>query len=178
MRSRYMSSALSAPCLTSVVRRMRAHDSPEARASVAEVEAHLSILDELLRQFCSRRGFTLSSPVGVWPRRRMWRRDEIDRCLDLTMDVGVQELFDHGFYPELPWSLCASGSLHPGMDTEVRILSRPVFEHVPSDQLSSVLAASLDQGFGILSAMTAEIIYAEGEKFGGNGEPDAGGNSR
>jgi hypothetical protein len=157
---------------------MRAYDSPEAQASVAAVEAQLSELDGLLREFYLRRGFTLSSPVGVWPRRRMWRRDEIDRCLDLTMDVGVREVFEQGFSAELPWSLYASGSLHPGTAPEVRIVSRAVFEHVPSAQLSSVLRASLDRALGILNATTAESIYAEGERFGRNAEPDAGGNSR
>ena len=160
-----------------IVRRMREYDSLEARASVAAVEAHLSTLDGLLREFCLRRGFTLSSPAGVWPRRRMCRRDEIDRCLDLTMDVGVQELFDDGFHAELPWSLYASGSLHSA-DPDVRILSRAVIEHVPSSQLSAVLAASLDRALDILNDMTAETIRAEGEKFGRNAEPDAGGNSR
>src|SRR5690349_6720121 len=104
------------------VRRMHAYDSREGRANVAAIESKLKELDVVFRQFCSREAYTFSAMVDLWPRRRVWRRQEIDRCMDLTMTigvVGVQDVLDRGFYPELPWSLFASGSLPPGTDPDV-----------------------------------------------------------
>jgi hypothetical protein len=119
---------------------MHAYDSPEGRANVAAIESKLKELDAVFRQFCSREGYTFSAMVDLWPRRRVWRRQEIDRCMDLTMTigmVGVQDVLDRGFYPELPWSLSASGSLPPGTDPDIHILSRPVLEQVPFSQVAS-----------------------------------------
>ena len=82
------------------------------------------------------------------------------------MDVGVQDVLDRGFYPELPWSLRGNGSLHPDSDHQVHILTRTVFEHVPFIQLSAVLPASLERGLELLNEMTADSILAEGEKSG------------
>src|SRR5207245_9276670 len=116
-------------------------------------------------------------PKGqLWPQRRVWRRQEIDRCMDLHMVigiVGVQDVLDRGFYPELPWSLYASGSLRPGTDSDIHILSRPVFEHVPFSQLSSVLGEGLERGLGILNSMTEIEILTQGEKWRRGAEPGA-----
>ena len=147
---------------------MNAYDSPEARANVAAIESKLTELDEEFLQFCSRHGYTFSPIVQLWPRRRVWRRQGIDRSMDLTMDIGVQDVLDRGLYPELPWSLFASGSLLPGSDRDIHILSRPVFEHVPFLRLASILADSLERGLRILNAMTETEILAQGQKCGGN----------
>jgi hypothetical protein len=74
-----------APLMPSV-RRMHAHDSPEGRANVAAIESKLKKLDEVFRQFCSREGYNLSALVDLWPRRRVWRRQEIDRKSSQTVD--------------------------------------------------------------------------------------------
>src|SRR5947209_16379420 len=87
--------------LSSAVRRMHAYDSPEGRANVAAIESQLAELDDMFLQFCSRQGYTFSPIVQLWPRRRVWRRQEVDRCMDLTMEIGVQEVLDRGFCPEL-----------------------------------------------------------------------------
>jgi len=147
--------------------------SEQAKANVAAVESKLAEHDEVLRQFCSRHDYRFSSFVGVWPRRRVWRRQEIDRCLDLTMDIGVQEVLDHGFHPDLPWSLHASGSLHPGTDPDIHILSRPVFEHIPFCRLRAVMPEGLQHGLTILHTLTEQVILREGRKFGRNAESGA-----
>jgi hypothetical protein len=148
---------------------MHACDSPEARANVAAIASKLRELDAVFRQFCSREGYTFRRMVDLWPRRRVWRRQEIDRCMDLTMTigiVGVQDVLDRGFYPELPWSLYASGSLLPGTDPDIHILSRPVLEQVPFSQVASTLADSLERGLQILNCMTETQILTQGEKCG------------
>ena len=146
---------------------MHEHDSPESRANVAAIEAKLKELDAIFHLFCSREGYTFSAMVDLWPRRRVWRRQEIDRCMDLTMTMGivaVQDVLDRGFYPELPWSLSASGSLPPGTDPDIRILSRSVFEQVPFSQVASRLANNLERGLQILNVMTKNEVLAQGEK--------------
>ncbi len=100
--------------------------------------------------------------------------------MDLTMVigvVGVQDVLDRGFYPELPWSLYASGSLPPGTDPDIRILSRPVFGSVPFSRLASVLANSIDRGLEILNAMTETEILRHGKKYGRGAEPGAAPNA-
>jgi hypothetical protein len=155
---------------------MHAYDSPEGRANVAAIESKLAELDGVFKEFCAREGYMFSPIVQLWPRRRVWRRQEIDRCMDLTMTigtVGVQDVLDRGFYPELPWSLCASGSLPLGTDPDIHILSRPVFEQVPFSQVASTLADSLKRGLQILNSMTESEILTRGEKCGRRAEPGA-----
>ena len=148
---------------------MHTYDSPEGRANVAAIASKLRELDAVFRQFCSREGYSFGRMVDLWPRRRVWRRQEIDRCMDLTMTigiVGVQDVLERGFYPELPWSLYASGSLLPGTDPDIHILSRPVLEQVPFSQVASTLADSLERGLQILNSMTKTEILTRGDKYG------------
>jgi len=155
---------------------MNEYDSPEGRANVAAIESKLKELDAVFQQFCSREGYTFGAMVDLWPRRRVWRRQEIDRCMDLTMTigiVGVQDVLDRGFYPELPWSLCASGSLAPGTDPDIHILSRPILDRVPFSQVASSLAESLQRGLQVLNSMTKSEILTRGERCGRRAEPDA-----
>src|SRR5262245_26382940 len=150
---------------------MNAYDSPEARANVAAIESSLAELDHVFLQFCSRTAYTFSPIVQLWPRRRVWRRQEIDRCMDLAMEVGVQDVLDHGFYPDLMWSLSASGSVHPGKDPELHILSHAVFEHVPFRRLASLLPDELNRGLEILNAMTESEILKHGPSFRRGSQP-------
>jgi hypothetical protein len=142
---------------------MHAQDSPEARANLAAIESKLAELDELFLQFCSRQDYRFSRNLQIWPKRRVWHRQEIDRCMDLVMDVGFQDALDRGFFPEFPWSFYACGSLHPGTDPDVHILSRPIFEHVPHHRLASVLEDGLASGLRILNAVTRSEILAHGQ---------------
>jgi hypothetical protein len=153
------------------VKDMHTYDSPEGRANVAAIESELARLDGVFMEFCAREGYTFStfSPImQLWPRRRVWQRQEIDRCMDLTMEIGVQDVLDHGFNPNLRWSLFASGSLHPSKDSGVHVLSRAVFEHVPFSALASVLASGLERGLKILNSMTEIEILSDGESLGGS----------
>ncbi|MDR3458536.1 MAG: hypothetical protein P4N60_13885 [Verrucomicrobiae bacterium] len=145
---------------------MLAPDSPEGRANLAAIESKLQEFDELLLQFCSQQDYRFSRSLNFYPKRRVWRRQEIDRVLDLEIDVEFQEALDHGFYPEFPWSLYARGSLHPGSDPDVSVLSRPIFEHVPHSRLASVIAAGLSRGLQVVNAMTESEILQHGEKWG------------
>jgi hypothetical protein len=147
--------------------------SEHAKANVAAIESKLAEYDRLFLEFCTRHDYRFSTFVGVWPRRRVWRRQEIDRCLDLTMDVGVQEVLDRGYHPDLRWSLHAGGSLHPGTDPDVHILSRAVFEHVPFSRLGDAIPEGLQRGLAILDALTEQAILTEGRMFGRNAEPGA-----
>src|SRR6185503_11121472 len=80
-------------------------------ARIEAVEAKLAELDPILRAFCVRNHYSFSGQVGVWPRRRVWTREEIDRAIALTMDLSVPEVMERGFYPDMPWSLYADASL-------------------------------------------------------------------
>lgn len=133
---------------------------------MAAIESKLQEFDELLLQFCSQQDYRFSRSLNFYPKRRVWRRQEIDRVLDLEIDVEFQEALDHGFYPEFPWSLYARGSLHPGSDPDVSVLSRPIFEHVPHSRLASVIAAGLSRGLQVVNAMTESEILQHGEKWG------------
>ena len=85
--------------------------SPEVPAKIQVIERKLTELDPILKEFCKRRGYTFTSHVGVWPRRMVWAREEIDRTIALTMDLTVPEVLERGFYPEMPWSLCGGATL-------------------------------------------------------------------
>ena len=139
-----------------------AQDSPTAKANLATIESKLAEVDKMFLQFCSEHGYSLSRGLNIWPMRRVWRRQEIDRCMDLVMDVGFQEALDCGFFPEFPWSFYAQGTLHPGTDPNVHILTRPIFEHVTYLRLASVLEEGLSRGHRIVSAMTEREVLMEG----------------
>ena len=91
--------------------------------------------------------------------------------------VGVQDVLDRGFYPELPWSLFASGSLPPGTDPDIHILSRPLLDQVPFSQLASALADGLERGLQILNSMTESEVLTRGEKCGRRAERGASPNA-
>jgi hypothetical protein len=157
---------------------MRTFDSPEGKANLAAIESKVAELDDIFLQFCSQHDFRFSRSLNVFPKRRVWRRQEIDRVLDLELGTGFQDALDRGFYAEFPWSLYARGSLLPGTDPDVHVWSRSLFELVPHSQLASTLASSLGRGLHIVNAMTGSEILEHGEKWSGGAEPGAAGNSR
>ena len=150
---------------------MHKFDSPEGKANLAAIESKLGELDDLFLQFCSQQDYRFSRSLNIYPKRRLWRRSEIDRFMDLEMATGFQDSLDRGFYPEFPWSLYARGSLCSGADPDIRVLSRPIFEHVPHCRLAFILANSLDRGLHILNTMTESEIRQHGEKWGRRAEP-------
>jgi hypothetical protein len=140
-----------------------AQDSLEARAHLKAIEFKLAELDDIFAHFCTEQGYRFSRSLNIFPKCRVSRRQEIDRCIDLEFNVGFQDVLDRGFYPELPWSLYARASLHPGSDPDVHILSRPVFQNVPYTQLASVLKGALARGLQIVNAMTEKEVLADGQ---------------
>jgi hypothetical protein len=137
--------------------------SPDIIAKIQAVEAKLTELDPILHEFCSRRAFTFSSIIGCWPRRKVWARQDIDRVIDLTMDLTVPEFFVRGFQPNVPWSLCASASLPVSEDVPSRILRVDIFRHLPFSEIAGVLAARLEEGFRTLGRFTREDVLAKGK---------------
>src|SRR5437667_2125481 len=115
--------------------------APEITDMIQSVETHLATLDPILHEFCTRRGYTFRSFVGVWPRRGAWRREEVDRGFNLTMDFTVPEVMERGFSPDMPWSLHVSASLRPAADHTVRFLTADVFQRLPFSSLHDKLAA-------------------------------------
>jgi hypothetical protein len=140
--------------------------SPQFREKIELMETKLSELDPILIKFCSEHGYHLRSLIGVWPRRAVWTRNEIDRTLDLTMDLSVQSFLDRGFYPEMPWSLFATGSVRA---LPAHFLSTDIFRALPFSSLSALLAKQLSNGLTILRHLTSEEIMAKGEV---HGQPD------
>jgi hypothetical protein len=139
--------------------------SPEITARVQAVEAKLAELDPILHGFCTRRGYRFSSHVGVWPRRMVWAREEIDRTIALTMDLTVPEVMERGFYPEMPWSLRGGATLPPAADQPIRILNLDVFQGLPFLQLAGVLEARLEDARAMLQKVTREDIVERGQIY-------------
>src|SRR4051812_11715850 len=87
--------------------------APEIIERIQAVETHLATLDPILHEFCAQRDYTFRSSVGVWPRRGAWRREAVDHCFDLTIDLTMPEVMERGFSPDMPWSLYVTGSTRP-----------------------------------------------------------------
>jgi hypothetical protein len=138
---------------------------PEITAKIQAVEAKLSQLDPVLHRFCTKHNYTLSIHVGVWPRRKLWLREEIDRTLDLTMDLSVSEVMQRGFYPEMPWSLYATGSL-PQIEGGTPFLTITIFHGLPFSTMAHQLEARLEDGFEILQGLKTNDIVARGKIHG------------
>ena len=140
--------------------------SPEIIARIQAVEDNLLKLDPIMHAFCTKNGYIFSSQVDLWPRRRVWAREEIDRTLALTMDLTVPEVMERGFHIGMPWSLYASASLPLSLHEPVRILSRDVFRSLPFSQLAEVLEARLADGLALLRRINREDIIARGQILG------------
>lgn len=132
--------------------------STESWSRVHSVEVRLSELDPILLRFCAANGYTFSSKVGVWPRRKLWARGEIDRCFDLTTDLPVAEVLKRGFSPAMPWSLYATASLESGPSARLVVLE--VFRHLPFSELATALPVALGEGLSFLRSITAEQVIA------------------
>jgi hypothetical protein len=144
--------------------------SPEVWARVDAIEAKLAELDPIIQSFCERRGFTFSKMVDenrtLWPRRGMWVREDIDRCMHLTMDLTVAEVMERGFYLEMPWSLHADATLPVARGQPIRILNTDVFRGVPYSRLAHVLGQGLEDGLAALRRLTREDVITRGEVVG------------
>ena len=144
--------------------------SPEVWERVDAIEAKLAELDPIMQSFCERRGLTFSKMVDenrtLWPRRGMWVREEIDRCMHLTMDLTVAEVMERGFYPEIPWSLHADATLPIAKGQRTRILNTDVFRGVPYSRLADVLGQGLEDGLAALRRLTRADVIAKGEVVG------------
>jgi hypothetical protein len=140
--------------------------APEIAERIQTIESRLAVLDPILQGFCTQHDYRVSDMTGsIQPRRRVWRREEIDRCLDLTSDLTVPEAMERGFYPEMPWSLFANASLLPSV-RPMRILSAAVFEGLPYSQLEAALENRLEAGLVMLQAVTVEDVIERGHNYG------------
>jgi hypothetical protein len=97
------------------------------------------------------------------------KREEIDRTLDLTMDLTVPEFFVLGFQPGIPWSLYATASLPVSQDYPSHILSVDVFRRLPFSELAGVLATRLEEGLTSLRKINREDILSKGQIHGEGG---------
>lgn len=137
------------------------------RAKVAAIEANLVELNPVFLQFCSRHGYILIPFGADWPGSQVCNvKGEIHRCLDLKMEVKVEELLDRGFHPDLQWSLYARGSLPSDRDPEMHTLSLPVFEHWSYSRFLPILADILESGLDMLNGMKEVEIIKHGRKIG------------
>lgn len=137
--------------------------APEITERIQVVETHLAALDPIFHEFCTRHDYTFSSLVGVWPRRRAWRREEVDRCFDLTMDLTVPEVMERGFSPDMPWSLYVTASTRPPDLVPAHFLTADLFRRLPFSSLRDRLAADLEAGLATLQTFTPEVIDERGQ---------------
>jgi hypothetical protein len=135
---------------------------PETAEKIQVVETHLSTLDSILCSFCARYGYSFRKVAGIWPRRRLWRREGVDQYFDLTMDLTVPELMERGFSPEMPWSLYISASTRPRDSDSVRILTEAVFRRLPFSSIPSRLTGDLALGLARLQTFTPDLINERG----------------
>lgn len=131
-------------------------------ANIAAVNSKLTDLDPMLREFCSRHGFLLGGGTELFPRRRLWQRREIDRCLDLAPDCTVSELMATGFGPDMTWSLEATASLLPNVQP-TRLLKATVFANLRYSELPLILAAQLEAGFRLLRDVSLNDVLDKGQ---------------
>jgi hypothetical protein len=137
--------------------------SPEAKAKIETVNDKLSELDPIIQAFCARREYAFSAYAEMWPARRASARGEIYRCLHLTMDATILDVLKRGFWPEMPWSLCASATLLPLAPGEsIRTVTEDILRGLPFSGLASVLEERLEDGFSILRKLTREDVLAKG----------------
>jgi len=142
---------------------MRRTEEDWARAR--GIEAKLIELDPIMQRFCDERGFKFSKTPQdtLFPKRMMWVREDIDRCMFLTPSVTFKELLDRGFYPEMPWSLDAAAT---DSRERLRMLQVNIFKNVPYSLLSESLAKGLEDGLALLRKTTLEDVIKKGEIVG------------
>jgi hypothetical protein len=141
--------------------------SPEAKAKIEVVNDKLSELDPIIHAFCTRRGYAFRAFTELWPARRATAHGDICRCLHLTTDASFLDILKRGFYPQMPWSLCASATLPLAPGQPIRTLFEDVFRSLPFSELASLLEERLENGFSILRELTREDVLAKGEMPGG-----------
>lgn len=150
--------------------------SGEARARLRAVHDKLAELDPILHSFCAHRGYDFRASSEVWlrPFRCAWARGEIDRYLDLTTDATFLDILKRGFYPKMPWSLCASATPPRAPNQPFRILTVDIFRALPFSDLASVLEQRLEEGFAFLRDLTLQEILSRGVIPQGRPRPSRG----
>jgi hypothetical protein len=139
--------------------------APEVADRMQAIETHLATLDPIFRDFCNRHNYTFRSSISVRPRRGACRREEVDRCFDLSMELTVPEVMERGFSSSMPWSLCITASTHPIHAIPVCILSAYVFRGLPFSSLGNALAVELEVGLATLRTFTPEAINEGGRSI-------------
>ncbi len=137
--------------------------SPEVKARIKAANDKLSDLDPILQGFCKRRAYILQVIDGLEPQRTAWARDELYRCLWLSTDSRPPEILNRGFYPEMPWSLCAYGSSLFTPSRPRRVLTLDLFRRIPFSGLARLLDQRLEEGFAFLRELTLEGVLAKGQ---------------
>lgn len=142
--------------------------SPESTAKIRSIEERLIDLDPIFREFCARYGFNLRGGPELYPKRVVWRREELDRVMDLSPDVSVAEVMEKGFYPDMRWSLYANASLLPKLGQPVRMLSLPIFQRIAYSELRTTLVSHLEEGYNLLRAITLREVMLRGHAVPGS----------
>jgi len=156
-----------------------------ARVKIGSIENKLAELDPMWEAFCAQHEYRFMPGRELWPHRMAWKHGELDHRLVLTMDAPFPELLERGFYPAMPWSLCAISSLpfwtrtsrrkaQPQIDPAGltrRILTFELFRRLPFSELRDVLEKQLERGFSMLSEVTREDILQKGEEPQGKQGP-------
>jgi hypothetical protein len=150
-----------------------------ARVKLQSVAARLAELDPVFKAFCARRQYTFIADDQLWPNRRATVYSGIHRQLVLAMDITFVALLERGFYPDMPWSLYAMGSLPFGGNVAPRLARMPatsllpssspsmvfhLFSKLPFSEIAGVLDERLEKGFSLLKDLSREDILAKGQE--------------
>lgn len=139
--------------------------TPEHYAKVAIVEEKLQTLDPLLVEFFTRHGYEFRKQAAIWPRRRAWKRDELDRQFVLVMDWTPEELAERGFSPEMPWSLRVFATRFPSIQESLLGLEFDVIQGVPFWELAQALPPNLEKGLSMLGELRLPYVIEHGRNF-------------
>ncbi|HEV2209832.1 MAG TPA: hypothetical protein VG167_13720 [Verrucomicrobiae bacterium] len=150
-----------------------------ARVKVQSVARRLAELDSVFKAFCERRQYSFVADDQLWPNRRATAYSGIHRQLVLAMDITFVALLERGFYPGMPWSLCAMASLlFPG-NVSPRLARMPtaaplpascpsvifhLLDKLPFSEIAVVLDEQLENGFSLLKDLSREDILAKGQQ--------------
>lgn len=129
----------------------------------ARLREHLSRLDATFERFCREYRFVeRTTALGRYPRRYIWRAEEVNLFFDLQMDLDGEGEYFERFNPSLPYSMGSGGWVDVDLVRHGIILR--CFEKQPFSEVEKRLWEHLVEGYNKMSGWTKDYLLREGRK--------------